>query len=220
MCLFPFGGLQNILVPPTPKAKKLAVAFRVVLVFHLLFVIFSFLSEQWLDASLDLLAFAIGVCAIKSPDGYSFQQCLCYTILVGVRFVWEAIRMAIFFSGVSSDAGGVALPGPEWQQKIYAGTLIAGPIIYTVATILGWMLYKELKNIINEMASTMQNSDWGNGPPAGFMYDQGSGGYSQVPTSGAGGGATYRSSVSSSTADTSSGSFKAFAGQGHKLGAV
>jgi len=214
MC-FPFGGIQNILVPPTEKARKIAVAFKVCLVLHFLLIISFFISTQYIDAVMDLFLLALGAFAVKSSDGYSFQQVLCYTVWVGMRFIWEAIRMIVYWAA-SGSGDGTGVPDATWQKEIYVGSLMAAPIIFTVATVVGWLLYKELRNIIHEMAATMHSgdaSDWNAPPPAeGFSYGQRGSGYSEVPQQSS--GTTHRGSTQNSTG------FKAFSGQGHKLGST
>jgi len=163
---------------------------------------------------MDLLLLALGIFAVKSSEGYSFQQVLCYTMWVGMRFIWESIRMIIYWASTSSGSA-TGVPDAEWQRDIYAGSLIASPVIFTVATVVGWLLYKELRTIIREITAPMQSgeaSDWGPPPAQGFSYGNGGAGYSEVPQSTV--GTVHRGSAT----QTSSSGFKAFSGQGHKLG--
>jgi len=138
--------------------------------------------------------------------------------------------MILFFAGSTSDA-----PSTAWQNDIYVGTLIAGPVIYVLATVIGYQLYKELRSLmVPESGGYDGSGGMGSGAAnAGGYVGDSSDAWRHPETHPTGSGSS--SSGSSSTATSSSGSgsgsgsrsgtatsapanFRAFSGQGHKLG--
>jgi len=233
MCVIPIGGFQNILIPPTEKAVKLADYLRVAISLHFVMTIMLFLCGRWLDGALDLIGVAIGYLSIRNPDGYSIQQVLCYTFYCGMDFFWALIRMIMFFAGTSAES----VPDPNWQFYIYVSAIVAGPLVYLLATIIGYYLYNELKNIINEMQAAF---DGGMGGPPPDMYSsyaappqqqqqqpssniwahspshpESRSGAASTPSSSS--SSVQASSASSGPASAASG-FKPFTGTGNRLG--
>eukprot|EP00343_Euplotes_focardii_P012836 CAMPEP_0205833524 /NCGR_PEP_ID=MMETSP0206-20130828/49981_1 /ASSEMBLY_ACC=CAM_ASM_000279 /TAXON_ID=36767 /ORGANISM="Euplotes focardii, Strain TN1" /LENGTH=151 /DNA_ID=CAMNT_0053140015 /DNA_START=49 /DNA_END=500 /DNA_ORIENTATION=+ len=141
------GGRQNVLILPSQKARKLADYLKVAIFMHFTLGVLLFPSGRFMDGVVDLIGATIGYLAIKDPIGYSIQQVLCYTLFCGMVLFWAAIRTTLYFTGVSTDDA----PGPAWQFYAYVGTLIAGPIIYTLGIVVGYQLYKELKLIVEEL---------------------------------------------------------------------
>jgi len=74
MCLFPIDGYQQMLIPPTERARKLAMYTRGVIYFHLLVILGFFLSALYVDGVVDLLGAMIGFMSIRNNRGYNFQQ--------------------------------------------------------------------------------------------------------------------------------------------------
>jgi len=224
MCLFPMGGWNTYLIPPSEKASKLADYLKVIIGLHFTLAICLFLSILWVDGAFDLFGAAIGYMAIRNPMAYNLQQVLCYTIFCGMDFFWSCIKMIMYFAKVSNAADAPAAP---WQFYIYIATLICGPLIYILASVIGYYLYKELK--LTWTNTAMQASQMGGDPYGGRAggggqmwgappqapqapsdYGYGGGGY------GYSAGSAPRYSSVSVNAPTSGG-FKPFTGEGHTL---
>lgn len=205
MCLFPGS---NILIPPTERARKVADYMKVAVALHLVLSIYLMLGGRYIDGVMDLLGAVIGFYSIKNAEGYSFQCVLCYCVFCGMDIFWALLRLILYFSNASSTDSG-DLNG--WQYNVYISGMIVAPFIYTFATVSSYYLYKELRNIVNEASGA------GGGEEAGM----GGGGYAaqQAPVSGAaGGGAGWSHQESHPSSSAAPGGFRAFSGQGNKLG--
>jgi len=225
MCI-PIGGFSGVLVPPSDRAKKLADYLKVAVSLHFTLALFMFLGGRYFDGAFDLLASLIGYMSIRQAEGYSLQQVLCYAIFCGMEVFFSVIRMIMYFANVGTD-----VPTRPWMIYIYIGTLIAAPLVYGLSCILAYQVYKELRLTVIDLSEGM-------GPPPGFY----GGGGSSSGNSSRSGSATWshpevhpngaNSSVNSSSASSTSSSsdststrpipgrpsFKAFSGQGHRLG--
>jgi hypothetical protein len=77
---------------------------------------------------------------------------------------WSLLRLILYFSGAATTTTGSIA---QWQYTIFIITLIAGPFVYTVCTVISYYLYKDMKNIIDEMSTGMDGEQGGMPPPAG-----------------------------------------------------
>jgi len=177
-----------------------------------------FVAGRWYDGILDLIAAIIGWLSVRQSEGYSIQQLLCYCVFCGIDVFIAVITFITYFADVAPQ-----VPTQMWQLYIYIGTLIAAPIIYTLACTFAYKIYNELRHVVNEVAAMAENGGMGGGGGPGGVY----GGYgTSASAAGAGAGAPGPGLWShqeihpdSSSTNTSGGSsFKAFAGQGHRLG--
>jgi len=215
MCLFPMG--RSLLVPPTEKARHLAEFLKVAIILHFILSIFMFVAGRWYDGILDLIAAIIGWLSVRQSEGYSIQQLLCYCVFCGVDVFIAVIQFITYFADVATQ-----VPTQLWQLYIYIGTLIAAPIIYTLACTFSYKIYNELRHVVNEVAALAENGGMGGGGGGpGAVY----GGYGSAASAGAAGPGLWSHQEihpgdpsSANTTGGGAGGFKAFAGQGHRLG--
>lgn len=179
------------------------------------------LINQTFQSMFDLLAVLCGYIAIRHAEGYALQQVLCYGTFCFVSFIWSVVILIIAF---------VNPPQPftsAWIFYLYYGSIMASPIIYFLSSILSFYLYKELKATYNE---TILNNSGPGAPVPGSSVAPARGGarpaafggmsnirtgsnYDQVPND-----SRQQSSKQNSTTGAGSSAFKAFAGQGRRLG--
>jgi len=211
MCLFPAGG--NVLIPPTERARKIGDYLRVAIALHFALAIFLVIGGQYVTGIFDILGALIGYYSIKNSEGYSFQCVLSYCVFCGMDVFWAFLRLILWFAN-ATDVSQSGLP--SWQLNVYIAGLIISPFVYIFATVASYYLYKELRHIMNESAGAM-----------GDLGEMGGGGgfYGPSMAGNGGGGATWShpethpsSSATTSSSSSSSGGFKAFSGQGHRLG--
>jgi len=214
MCIPLGAGYQNILVPPSDRARRLADYLRIAIYLHFTLALFMFLGGRYFDGAFDLIAAAIGYLSIRQHEGYSVQQLLCYCIFCGMDFFWAVIRVIMYVSNVTSDT-----PTQAWQKYIFLGTLVAAPLIYIVATYLSYQVYKELRQAMHDTINQMEQG--GAGPYGGGMAgaappggSSSSGARWNHPEIHPGGGTTVNNTA------TTTGGFKPFTGTGHRLGAT
>ena len=213
-----------MLIPPTAKASAIASYMRVVIIFHFIYSILNFLTQNWLQGIFDLLGAMLGLLAVRSKEGYAYQQVLCYCMFCGIRFVITIIITAIAFS--QRDLGTDTMAA--WQFWLFVGQAVMAPFVFASGACLAWLLFQELKKVIEEMAANPSGDDSGGGFNSGF-YSGGQpassnpsssyqapllGGAGAPPSSSASGGG---SALSPAVVEPPSG-FRPFAGQGHRLG--
>jgi len=215
---------RSLLVPPTEKARHLAEFLKVAVILHFILAIFMFVAGRWYDGILDLIAAIIGWLSVRQSEGYSIQQLLCYCVFCGVDVFIAIIEFITYFANV-----GTQVPTQLWQLYIYIGTLIAAPIIYTLACTFSYKIYNELRHVVNEVAAMAENggAGMGGGGP-GAAYGGYYGGAATGAAAGASGGPGLWShqevhpdsgtASSSASSAANAGGFKAFSGQGHRLG--
>ena len=223
MCIVP---QRQVLIPPTAKASAIASYMRVVLLCHLLYAVLNFLTLNWVQGVFDLLGALIGFMAIRTKEGYSYQPVLCYCMFCAIRFIITLIYAGISFA--KSDLGtdsGLA----RWQFWLIVVQYALAPFIFASGACLAWLLFQELKKVIEEMAQGLGGDDSGGGmfsgasAPSRAASNQtpllGGGGMSGVSGGGPGGGGGGGGGgvVSPPVVEPPSG-FRPFAGQGHRLG--
>jgi len=219
MCLNP----NQLLIDPTPKASVIASYLRGVLVIQFIYTIASFIGGNYYSGAFDLIGCFIGFLALRNKEGYAFQQVLCYCVYCAARFLVTIVTVSIAFAASDLNIGSA----PSWQFYISVITFTIAPFIFVTGCVLSWFLFKELREVVNEMQQNIQQGDQG----------YGGGGYQQPSM------ATTRTSSTSSTVNTaasntsaSGGSvyhppsvrseavvdtgFRPFAGQGHRLGST
>ena len=215
MCIMP---QRQVLIPPTAKASAIAVYMRVVLVFHLLYAVLNFLTGNWVQGVFDLLGALVGMMAIRSREGYSYQPVFCYCLFCAIRFVITLIFTGIAFSRPDLGTSTMA----RWQFWLVVVQAALAPFIFASGACLAWLLFQELKKVIDEMSASVVGGD-----------DSGGGFYSGGPVApsraapsnqtpllggasslGGGGGGGV---VSPPVVEPPNG-FRPFAGQGHRLG--
>ncbi len=65
---------QQVLIPPTEKARLLADYLRAGFCLLLGFALIEFLAQKYPSGAFDILGVALGYLAIRSSEGYNFQQ--------------------------------------------------------------------------------------------------------------------------------------------------
>jgi len=213
---------RSLLVPPTEKARHLAEFLKVAIILHFILAIFMFVAGRWYDGILDLIAAIIGWLSVRQQEGYSIQQLLCYCVFCGIDVFIAIVQFITYFANVSTQ-----FPSQVWQLYIYIGTLIAAPIIYTLACTFAYKIYNELRHVVNEVAAMAENGGMGGGGgPGAAAAAGGYGGGGGYGAAGSGGGAgpglwshqEIHPDSGAAASSTNTGGFKAFAGQGHRLG--
>ena len=218
---------QQALIPPTGKASILAHYLRLVVFLHFLTAVLSFVSLQIIPGVFDLFGSLIGFLALRKKEGYAFQQVFCYTIFSAIRFITSIITAGLAYS--DSDLGLSKLP--TWQFWLCVVVWSVQPFVFASGASLGYLLQMELRKMLLDMEQQMA----GGGPsqPAGASALFGplgggrggagtsaprqeaasdSGSY-QAPLLGGSGGVAGAAAASDSQSN-----FRAFAGQGHRLG--
>jgi len=219
MCLLPIGGMgpQMPPIPPNEKARKLGDYLRVVIVLHGALALTFFLANDWLQGLFDIIGVLIGYLSIRDPNGYNFQSVICYTMFCGMEFIWGVVRLILYLADALDKS-----PPTNWQLYAYVGSIVAGPIIYFLGSLLAYLLYKELRNMM--LDPSMVGDDYGAAPAGGGGYapQQNYANYSQS-AQGSGGPPQqnlwrHPESHPEPVDQAGAGGFRAFGGQGHKLG--
>lgn len=221
MCLLPFGGMSSILIPPTEKARQIANLLRMAIGVHFALVILLFLGTRYVDGAFDMLGWLIGFFSIRNSEGYSFQCVLCYTAYCAMDFFWSCLRAILYFSGASDSS-----PDPDWSFWIFVISMTIAPFVYTICAITAYYLYKELRNILNDLQSAVDGMGGGMGGASagGYYNDMDWGGaqaapYAAGPAGPAGPAArAARGQPDAAASAQQQATFRAFAGQGHRLG--
>jgi len=136
-------GYQQMLIPPSERARRWALGMKIVLSIHIVVITGFFLSALYIDAVVDLLGALIGYMSIRNPRGYNFQQVLCYSIYLGMDSFWSVIRTVLFFLGLSRTQ----TPLVAWQYHIYVATITSSGVFYMFGSVVTWKLYRELRAI-------------------------------------------------------------------------
>jgi len=221
MCLFP----PQVLIDPTPKASIIASYLRTLLIVQFIHVVASFIGGNYLGGAFDLIVCLVGFCAVRSKEGYSLQQVLCYCIFCGVRFIVTIITSSIAFASTDLGLGDLA----AWRFYIVVVTYVMAPFIYVIGCVLSWFLFKELRSVVREMQNSLVGGGGGGDQYSGAGYQQPSSSSSAStstrpaassvnsgPSVSSGGGVYQPPSVRAEAVDVSG--FRPFAGQGHRLG--
>lgn len=233
MCIMP--GQPQVLIPPTGKASIIAHYLRFVVLVHFLLAILAFTTFQIIPGVFDLLGSFIGLLALRRKEGYVFQQVLCYTLYCGARFLTSILTLALAYS--QSDLG--LDQRATWQFYSCIALWCMQPFVFASGAALGWLLHTELRKVVAEMTAAMgggggDGSQAGGGGLFGFGGGGGGGGAGgagsgaareassessgsyQAPLLRGSGGAASSSAAAAAAAEQSG--FRAFAGQGHRLG--
>ena len=169
MCLALTEG-ASVIVPPSRRAEVLAIGVLACCFCNgLLAMLLS--CTYWLDGLWDLLVAWLGYTAVKGQrDGFSIQHCACFTFMNATQCLLSSVRLVLWLrgqlrdpteaavkralaadagdkhTGSAHDDGGPVVGGP-WLESLYAVGVSAGPPVYLLSTILGFMLYSELRRI-------------------------------------------------------------------------
>jgi len=214
MCLIPFGGRANILIPPTQRARQIAVLLRMAIALHFMLVVMLFLSTRYVDGAFDVLGALVGFFSIRNSEGYSLQQVLCYTIFCAMDFFWSCLRIILYFSGAQDAAP------DDWQFWVFIVTLTLSPFLYILCSTTSYYLYKELRTIVTDLQQSMMEG-LGGGAAYGYNdldYDRGGAVNPSIWSQAEANPSGYPSSASGSAQPAAQASgFRPFSGQGHRL---
>ena len=226
MCM---GMGQQVLIPPTDKARLIADYLRACFGLLLALAFLEFLSFAIVGGVLDLVAVFLGYMAIRNPSGYNYQQVVCFLMLQGIFWIYAVIRLFTSVAGIKALG---SAPTLEWMRYIYVAGMLAGPIVYTLSIYFTYQLYKQMKQVLDEMMSGVAAGGAGGGGGAPLM---GNGYDVQAPSDRSGreadrqaGAGMWRheerhpepppAAPSAPAATAGGGTFTPFGGQGHKLG--
>ena len=228
-CVMCVGMGQQVLIPPTDKGRLIADYMRACFGLLLALALIEFLSIFILGGVLDLLAVGLGYLAIRNPEGYNYQQVVCFLMLQFFFAVYALIRL---FTNVAGFYPLGTPPSAEWMFVVYVAGLLAAPVVYALSIYFTYALYKQMKVVLDEMMTGVAaagGDGGGGGPLMGNGYDV------QPPTDResrdrdrqAGAGmwrhqerhpAPPPSAPAAAAGGGGGGSFTAFSGQGHTLG--
>jgi len=153
MCINPNA---NVLIPPTDKAREYADYIRAVLGLLLLLSLCEFLGGTFISGIFDIIALLIGWLAIRNNEGYAFQQIMCFMLFLGLFGIWSLLNLFCYFTGVTTFS---VAPSAIWQFYFYIAGLFAAPFIYSISASMSYRLYKEMKSVVDEMATSIGGMD-------------------------------------------------------------
>jgi len=146
-------GPASVQVTPTPKALRLALCLKIATLFQLAAVVCFALCHRYVDAGIEILGALFGIACIgmnAADEGFSLQTVLCYVAFAFVMLFWVTVRAVFFFIGKEAPAV-TALTG--WQMTLYQTTIVADVAVYFAITMLAYMLYTELRRIVDDVAN-------------------------------------------------------------------
>ena len=225
MCI---GFGQQVLIPPTERALAMADYLRACFALLLALTLTEFLGQRFLPGVLDILGVALGYLAIRSSEGYNYQQVLCFLMLESVYGVLSLVDLTMFLAGVTASVEG-AIPLTTWSFAFFSAALLAGPIVYAVTVYVVYSIYREMKAVVDEMVGGMSaEGGGGGGALMGNGYDvQAPPDRERAGPAGGGGAPLWRHQESHPAPSapppppapsSGGGGFTAFSGQGRKLG--
>jgi len=160
MCLLP--GAPQIEITPSEKAKQLARYIRVLGFAQLFLAMLLFLSSSWLDGLFCILGATIGHCTVNK-ETYQVNKVKCYVFLFAY-LCFFAVSAACLALG---DVGETKTLQP-WQLAMRYATLSSSPVVYLISTVIGTMLYNDLRETANAAyAQGGANVNEGQVPPGG-----------------------------------------------------
>ena len=166
MCM---GMGQQVLIPPTDKARMLCDYLRSCFGLLLAVALLEFLGFKFASGIFDILGVVLGYLATRSSEGYNYQQVLCFLMVETLFCVFSIVDLIMFFAGVK-----VLEPSAEWMFLFYSASLLAGPIVYCLTVYFTYGIYKQMKVVLDEMVTGMQagaEQGGGGGPLMGNGYD-------------------------------------------------
>lgn len=153
MCLA--GGAGAVQVTPTPKALRLSVIIKIVILFQVAAAVCFMLSRRYVDGAVDFAGAFLGMMMFGSSaeeQGFSLQSTLCYLAFAFVFLFWSMTRGVFYFMG--KEAPATVLTG--WQQYTYQGAVIGDVAIYFALTLLVYLLYSELRRTLDDITNLAQ----------------------------------------------------------------
>ena len=204
MCLLPFGGGGNVLLPPSVPARKLGDYLRVGIVLHFLLAIFIMIAGGYVQGVFQVLGALVGFMSIKNPEGYNFQCVLSYCVYTGMSAFWSLLQIILFFSGATTTESDGSTYG--WRYYAAVSMIVVSPFIYIYCAVTSYYLYKELRRVLDEATGQLGEEE---APSYGQSI------YGPSASSSSSSSSTWQHQESHPTAPAG---FKAFSGQGNRLG--
>jgi hypothetical protein len=112
-------------------------------------------TGRYVDGSVDFLSSFLGLMMFGSnaeTNSYNLQSTLCFLAFAFVFLFWSLSRGVFFFMG--KDQSALLLHG--WRADVYEGVVIADVAIYFFMTILAYLLYSELRRILDDISHLAQ----------------------------------------------------------------
>lgn len=208
-------GQTAMLIPPSDSAKRWCDYFKVslILIGIVCFANFMAVPVNLTVTLIEFLMIVAGYFAIRNPEGYNYQFItvfLMFDIIVSIFAILNVILWA-----VSSEVEGISKLA-AWQYYFFIFALMAAPIVHTISSYVTYKLYRDMKLTIDGAQQSMLNDDYRGGRADTYSapgFERHGNSNRSVAPSG-----TSPSSTASSSSSTSSSGFKAFSGQGHRLG--
>ena len=224
MCM---GMGQQMLIPPTDKARLIADYLRACFGLLLVLALLEFISLNVIGGALDLLAVFVGYMAIRNAEGYNYQQVVCFLLLQAIFLIYALVHLLMTVTDTKQP--GTTIPTVPWMFYLFVAGMLAAPVVYSLSTYFTYQLYKQMKSVLDDMMNGAAGGDMGGGG-GGLL---GRPGYDvQAPSdrdrqAGAGMWRHQEShptppaaapSAAPPAAAAGGGSWTAFQGQGHKIG--
>ena len=168
MCM---GMGQQMLIPPTDKARLIADYMRACFVLLLILSVIAFVIVDVLNGIINLLCVFIGYMAIRNPEGYNYQQVVCFLMLQAILFFFALIKLFLTLGGITSIG---SPPTATWAFYVFGGGLLGAPVVYALSLYFTYSLYKQMKVVLDEMMNGLQGGGGdggGGGPLMGNGYD-------------------------------------------------
>ena len=132
MCIVP--GQPQVLIPPTAKGVFVARYLRLAVICTFIYAVLNFVSMNWIQGVFDLLGALIGLLAVRSREGFAYQQVLCFCMFCSIRFVISVILAGITFSQPDLNAPSVA----PWVFWVIVVQYCLGPFVFAAGASLSW----------------------------------------------------------------------------------
>ena len=152
-----FYNRSSFLVPPTEAARALALYFKASIILTAIISISEFLAVALIPSALfDLFTALIGYAAIRSSEGYVYQQVSCYLMLHVVMAALALINAAFWINAVVTDA---TTSLAAWQYAFYVFAVVAAPLVHVVACVIAYRMYRALRAVIEEITDELNADD-------------------------------------------------------------
>lgn len=118
--------------------QRLALLIKIMVMFQLCAGVTFILVHRYVDGAVNVIGALMGMMtvALEEDEGFSLQGMLCYIAYTCVFMFWSMVRAVFYFAG--KEAPQYALHG--WESVAYEVAIIADVVIYTVLTVLCYLL--------------------------------------------------------------------------------
>jgi len=166
-----FGGGFSVLIPPTRPILRLLDYYKVSLIFNIVFVILCFMSTTWFSGVVSLCVLIFGIGSIRHyKDGISIQQVLIYSILCFILSTIFFVKLILFVFDVN-DFHEISPQNSAFLYYLWVSVILSGPFIFSINFNISVKLYRELKNVVDEIRMQFEQA----GGDMGIGQGQGQG---------------------------------------------